>query len=94
MKKSTKMILLAIVIICSFFYFNNGRITNIREGVDECSDNQKNIASKNNARLKSLLSSYDSMDSNYKRLNNEKDLKKLGDKAEEKEKENKYGKKQ
>ena len=106
MKKSTKMILLAIVIICSFFYFNNGRITNIREGVDECSDNQKNIASKNNARLKSLLSSYDSIESNYKRLNNdlsinksniarnEKDLKKLGDQAKEKEKENKYGKKQ
>ena len=41
MKKSTKMILLAIVIICSLFYFNNGRITNIKEGVDECSSNQK-----------------------------------------------------
>lgn len=106
MKKSTKMILLAIVIICSFFYFNNGRITNIREGVaSECSENQKNIASKNNARLKSLLTSYDTLDSNLKRLNNdlsinksnivrnEKDLKKLGDKAKEQEEKNKYGKK-
>jgi len=106
MKKSTKMILLAIVIICSLFYFNNGKITNIKEGLDECSSNQKNIASKNNAKLKSLLSSYDALDNNLKRINNdlsinksniarnEKDLKILGDKAKEQEKKNKYGKKQ
>lgn len=106
MKKSTKMILLAIVIICSVFYFNNGRITNIKESLDQCSSSQKNIASKNNARLKSLLSSYDALDNNLKRINNSlsinksniahntKDLKKLGDKAKEQEKKNKYGKKQ
>ena len=105
MKKSTKMILLSIVLICSFFYFNNGRITNIREGAEnQCSDNQKNIASRNNSRLKALLTSYDSMDFNLKRINNnisinksniesnEKDLKKLGDRAKEQEEKNKYGK--
>jgi uncharacterized protein HemX len=105
MKKTTKLILLAIVIGSSIFYFMNERITNIKEGVEnECSGNQKNIASKNNARLKSLLTSYDTMEANIKKsnndisinksniTNNEKSLKKLGEKAEEQEKKNKYGK--
>ena len=39
------MILLAIVIGASIFYFMNKKITNIKEGVEsECSDNQINIA--------------------------------------------------
>ena len=107
MKKSTKIILLGLIIVITAFYFINNKITNIndifkinfKEG-NECSDSQKNIASKNNAKLKGLITKTDiinnKLNSIEKNLNmnkqyidsNEDEIKKIGDRAEEMEKKN------
>ena len=107
MKKSTKMILLGFIIIITSLYFLNNKITNIndifkinfKEG-NECSSSQKNIAAKNNAKLKGLIAKTNIIDNKLtfieKNLkmnknyinNNETELKKISKRAEEMEKKN------
>lgn len=107
MKKSTKIILLGLVIVITAFYFINNKITNIndifklnfKEG-NECSNSQKNIASKNNAKLKGLINRADTINMKLDNIernlkmnkqyidNNEDELKKIGNKAKKMENEN------
>tara|TARA_B100001093_G_scaffold518889_1_gene605421 strand:- start:1917 stop:2273 length:357 start_codon:yes stop_codon:yes gene_type:complete len=112
-KKSTKKILIGLFIIITIFYFINNKITNIndilkinfKEG-NECSDSEKNIASKNNAKLKGLITrtniinnKLNNIENNLKMNkkyidNNENEIKKIGENAEKMEKKhNKLNKK-